>query len=179
MKKMNPLKKNPPSLNAFRGGSYSLIISAVVLALLVVATEAFYIFQFAFLKSSECICKFLDIFFRKITVFAVNHMAHLAGINENRFAFLLFILRDKPEGNWNRNTIEKLSRQSNNAFHEVGFDNLFTDITFTTRLRRKCTIRQYETNLTVRGKVINHMLNPSEVGIVCRRKAIFPTRIIL
>lgn len=37
MKKMNPLKKNPPSLNAFRGGSYSLIISAVVLALLVVA----------------------------------------------------------------------------------------------------------------------------------------------
>lgn len=31
MKKMNPLKKNPPSLNAFRGGSYSLIISAVVL----------------------------------------------------------------------------------------------------------------------------------------------------
>ncbi|WP_244139302.1 hypothetical protein [Ruthenibacterium lactatiformans] len=36
MKKMNPLKKNPPSLNAFRGGSYSLIISAVVLALLVV-----------------------------------------------------------------------------------------------------------------------------------------------
>ena len=37
MKKMNPLKKNPPSYNAFRGGSYSLIISAVVLALLVVA----------------------------------------------------------------------------------------------------------------------------------------------
>ena len=36
MKKMNPLKKNPPSYNAFRGGSYSLIISAVVLALLVV-----------------------------------------------------------------------------------------------------------------------------------------------
>ena len=31
------LKKNPPSYNAFRGGSYSLIISAVVLALLVVA----------------------------------------------------------------------------------------------------------------------------------------------
>ena len=37
MKKMNLLKKNPPSHNAFRGGSYSLIISAVVLALLVVA----------------------------------------------------------------------------------------------------------------------------------------------
>lgn len=37
MKKMNLLKKNPPSYNAFRGGSYSLIISAVVLALLVVA----------------------------------------------------------------------------------------------------------------------------------------------
>ena len=36
MKKMNPLKKNPPSYNAFRGGSYPLIISAVVLALLVV-----------------------------------------------------------------------------------------------------------------------------------------------
>ncbi len=33
MKKMNLLKKNPPSYNAFRGGSYSLIISAVVLAL--------------------------------------------------------------------------------------------------------------------------------------------------
>ena len=30
MKKMNLLKKNPPSYNAFRGGSYSLIISAVV-----------------------------------------------------------------------------------------------------------------------------------------------------
>ena len=78
-----------------------------------------------------------------------------------------------------RNTIEELGRQRNNTLNKVGFDNLFTNISLSTRLCGKSTVRQYEPDFSVRSKVVDHVLYPSEVGVISRGKTILPPRIVL
>ena len=45
-------------------------------------TETFYIFQSTILESGEGVGKAGDVFFGKVPVLAVYHVAHVAGINE-------------------------------------------------------------------------------------------------
>ena len=57
--------------------------------------EAFYIFEGALLKSGESVGKAGDVFFGKVPVLAVYHVAHVAGIYEEGVAGLLFATGDK------------------------------------------------------------------------------------
>lgn len=70
--------------------------------------EAFYIFEGALLEGGEGVGKAGDVFFGKVAVLAVYHVAHVAGIYEEGFSGLLFATGDEPEGYRNCYAVEKL-----------------------------------------------------------------------
>ena len=142
-------------------------------------TESLHIFQGSVLERFKGVRQFLNIFIREIPVLAVNHIAHLTGINKQRFSFLLFVFANEPERNRNCHAIKQLRRQGNDAFHQIGVDNILSDLTFTGGLRRQCAVRKHQTNLAIRCKVVNHVLNPCVVGITGRRRSVLPANIIL
>lgn len=79
--------------------------------------EAFYIFEGALLEGGEGVGKAGDVFFGKVAVLAVYHVAHVAGIYEEGFASLLFAAGDEPEGYRNCYAVEKLGWHGDNSFY--------------------------------------------------------------
>lgn len=79
--------------------------------------EAFYIFEGALLEGGEGVGKAGDVFFGKVAVLAVYHVAHVAGIYEEGFAGLLFAAGDEPEGYRNCYAVEKLGWHGDNSFY--------------------------------------------------------------
>ena len=124
------------------------------------------------------ICDFGNIGFGEVSVFTVNHIAHLTGVNEQRLSGLLFAFCNEPEGNGNCHTVKELSRKRNNTFDQIILNNALADFSLTAGLGGKSTISKHEANLSMRGKVMNHVLNPCVVGVAGGRKTILPTHII-
>ena len=79
--------------------------------------EAFYIFEDALLEGGEGVGKAGDVFFGKVAVLAVYHVAHVAGIYEEGFAGLLFAAGDEPEGYRNCYAVEKLGWYGDNSLY--------------------------------------------------------------
>ena len=108
-------------------------------------------------------------------MFSINHMPHFSSIYKQSFSLLFFIFTNKPKRNRNSNTIKKLCRQCNNSFYKVGLNYILSYFTFATRLRRQCTICKHKTYLTIRCKMMYHMLYPSIVSITRRWNSKFPS----
>lgn len=70
----------------------------------------------------------LDVGLGEVAEFAGHHGAHLAGIDEEGFAFLPFGLGEEPEGNGDLGGVEELGRQGHDALHQVGLDDVFADV---------------------------------------------------
>ena len=79
--------------------------------------EAFYIFEGALLEGGEGVGKAGDVFFGKVAVIAVYHVAHVADIYEEGFSGLLFAAGDEPEGCRNCYAVEKLGWHGDNSFY--------------------------------------------------------------
>ena len=109
---------------------------------------------------------------------AINHIAQLTGVNKQRLSCLLFTLCNEPQRNGNCYAVKKLSRKRNDTFDQIVLNNALADFAFAAALSRKCAVSKHKTDLAVRGKVMNHVLNPSVVGVAGRRKTILPTHII-
>lgn len=59
--------------------------------------EAFFVLEFAFLEFLEGAREAFNVLFAEVAVLAVHHVAHIAGVNEERFAFLFFAAAYEPE----------------------------------------------------------------------------------
>lgn len=59
-------------------------------------TEAFFVLELAFLEFLEGAREAFNVLFAEVAVLAVHHVAHVAGVNEERLAFLLFAAGYKP-----------------------------------------------------------------------------------
>lgn len=93
--------------------------------------EAFFVLEFAFLEFFEGAREAFDVLFAEVAVLAVHHVAHIAGVNEERLAFLLFAAAYKPERDGDGDAVEELGGHGDYAFDEVGFDDAFADFAFT------------------------------------------------
>jgi len=142
------------------------------------STEALFVFQRSLYISVVGVGNLLDVLVGQLTQLASNHCTELSCINEQRLAFLLLVLGDKPKRYRNLSGVEKLCRHSNNAVHQIGVDDVFADLTFATGLRGQRAICQHHTDASIWGKVPDHVLQPSEVGITGRGCTILPAHII-
>ena len=141
--------------------------------------EAFFVLEFAFLEFFEGACEAFDVLFAEVAVLAVHHMAHVAGIDKERLAFLLFAAADEPERNGDGDAVEELGGLGDYAFDEVRFDNAFADFAFAAGLRAECAVCKDKSDLSAGCEVVNHVFDPCEVRVACRRETVLPARVIL
>ena len=87
-------------------------------------------------------------------------------------------LAQEPEAHGDTGAIKQLAREGDDAFHQVGFDDGPTDITFSTRLRREGTVGKHQPDLARGRKVMDHVLHPGKVGIARWRDTEFPAHIV-
>lgn len=79
--------------------------------------EVFFVLQYSVLEGGEGVGKAGDVFFGKVAVLAVYHVAQVACIYEKSFARLLFAAADESEGYGNCYAVEKLGWHGNDSFY--------------------------------------------------------------
>jgi len=141
--------------------------------------EAFFVLEFAFLEFLEGAREAFDVLFAEVAVLAVHHVAHIAGVNEERFAFLFFAAAYEPERDGDGDAVEELGGHGDYAFDEVRFDDAFADFAFAAGLGAECAVRKDEPDFSAGREVVNHVLDPCEVRVACGREAVLPARIFL
>ena len=135
--------------------------------------------EFAFLEFFEGAREAFDVLFAEVAVLAVHHVAHIAGVNEERLAFLLFASAYKPERDGDGDAVEELGGHGDYAFDEVRFDDAFADFAFAAGLRAESAVRKDEPDFSAGREVINHVFDPCEVRIACGRESVLPARVFL
>ena len=141
--------------------------------------EAFFVLELAFLEFFEGAREAFDVLFAEVAVLAVHHVAHVAGVNEERLAFLLFAAAYKPERDGDGDAVEELGGHGDYAFDEVRFDDAFADFAFAAGLRAESAVRKDEPDFSAWREVIDHVFDPCEVRVACRREAVLPARVFL
>ncbi len=141
--------------------------------------EAFFVLEFAFLEFLEGACEAFDVLFAEVAVLAVHHVAHVAGVDKERLAFLLFAAAYEPERDGNGDAVEELGGHGDYAFDEVRFDDAFADFAFAAGLSAESAVRKDEPDFSAGCEVINHVFDPCEVRVTCRREAVLPARVFL
>ena len=142
-------------------------------------TEAFLVLEFAFLEFFEGAREAFDVLFAEVAMLAVHHVAHVASVNEERFAFLLFAAAYKPERDGDGDAVEELGGHGDYAFDEVRFDDAFADFAFAAGLGAECAVRKDEPDFSAGCEVVNHVFDPREVRVACGREAVLPARVFL
>ena len=61
----------------------------------------------------------------------------------------------------------------------AAIDDILSDLSFSGGLCRQCAVCKHQTNLAIRCKVVDHVLNPCVVGITGRRCSVLPANIVL
>lgn len=141
--------------------------------------ESFFVLQFAFLEFFEGAREAFDVLFAEVAVLAVHHVAHVAGVNEERLAFLLFAAAYKPERDGDGDAVEELGGHGDYAFDEVRFDDAFADFAFAAGLGTECAVRKDEPDFSAGREVVNHVFDPCEVRVARGREAVLPARVFL
>lgn len=141
--------------------------------------KAFFVLEFAFLEFFKGACEAFDVLFAEVAVLAVHHVAHIAGVNEERLAFLLFAAAYKPERDGDGDAVEELGGHGDNAFDEVRFDDAFADFAFAAGLSAESAVRKDEPDFSAGREVVDHVFDPCEVRVACGREAVLPARVFL
>ena len=111
----------------------------------------------------------------------VGQVAELAGVEEEGLAPTVaeFTVRlvavEKPEAGRDLGCEEELTRQGDHAVHEVGLDQGPADVPLARLVRRHRPVGQDEPGDAVRGEVVDDVLDPGEVGVAHRRRAVPPS----
>ena len=142
-------------------------------------TEAFFVLEFAFLEFFEGAREAFNVLFAEVAVLAVHHVAHVAGVNEERLAFLFFAAAYEPERDGDGDAVEELGGHGDYAFDEVRFDDAFADFAFAAGLSAESAVRKDEPDFSAGCEVVNHVFDPCEVRVACRREAVLPARVFL
>ena len=126
----------------------------------------------------EGVGNFGDVVSGEITQYAVFHVANLAGIDKQHFAFTFFCCDLKPNTGGDLGVGKELAGQGNHTFHQVGIDDAFADFAFVVGLATHGAVGKQQCHFAVGRGGVNHVLQPSEVGVAFRRRAVCPTWII-
>ena len=129
----------------------------------------------------------MDVFVAEGALRAVNHVAELAGIDEEHLVRAvngalgtsLLVLGEEPDADRNLRTTEELRGKCDDAGDDVIFHHGFADIAFTGGVRRHRAIGHDDAGLTLRSELGDNVLHPREVCIALGWNAVFPASVFL
>lgn len=140
--------------------------------------ESLFVLQRAGFVPVERLREQRDVFGGKFAESAGDHRAHLARVDETRLALLLLRAVEEPEARGNLRGVKELRGERDDRRHEVVLHDPPADVAFAAGLRGEGTICEHESDLAARGQVVDHVLDPCEVGVAGRRDAVFPAGIV-
>ena len=108
----------------------------------------------------------------------VDHVAHFPRVNEKGLAGLSFSFCNEPQGDGDGDAVEELGRHGDDAFDEIVFDDFLPDFPFAPGLGGERAVCQDEPDFPGLFQMVDHVLNPREVGVAFRRDAVGPPRVI-
>lgn len=136
--------------------------------------EALYILQCSVLVGIEGLGNLGNVFIGHFAQTAGDHCPHFSGINEAGLVLLLLVPGEEPERNGDLGRVEKLCRHGDDAGDQVVLDDSASDVAFAARLAGEGAIGQHHADFAVGGEVVDHVLEPCEVGVSRRRHTVFP-----
>ena len=141
------------------------------------------------LPGMEGVGDFLDVVRREVAQYAVFHVAHLAGVDEQEFAApvalllvqcetVLLVAGQEPDAGGNLGVGEQLAGQRHHAFHIVVLDQPLADFAFVVGVGAHGAVGQQQRHAAGGREVPEHVLQPGEVGVALRRRAGNPARVV-
>ena len=110
---------------------------------------------------------------------SINEGAKFARINEKRVTgpvpelAVLLVPGHEPEAHRDLRRVKELPRQRNHAVHQVSLNDVLADFSLAGGIRGHGAVGHDETGNTRGRQVMDEMLNPSVVGVVHQRYAVF------
>lgn len=126
-----------------------------------------------------------DILTGEFAVHPADHTAHLPGVDEEGFATaipafaIVLVARKEPEADRDLSGVKQLAGQGDHAVHEIGLNDRLADGSLAGLVRTHAAIGEDEAGHTLRGEVVNEMLDPGEVGVALGRDAKAPANVIV
>ena len=127
----------------------------------------------------EGLCNAVDFLFGDFAKGAGYHRAHVAGIDEEDLTRLWLLTIEEPKANGNACGVEQLAGKRHDALHKVGLQDVLANLSFATRLAAERTVGKHHSDASCGGKVTNHVLQPSKVGVALWGHSEAPTHIVL
>lgn len=121
---------------------------------------------------------FLDILLAQLPQLAGDHGAHLPGVDEQGFALLLFVPVEEPQGDGDLGGVEQLSWHSDDAVHQIGLDDVLPNFPLAPRLGGQGAVSQHHADPPAGGQVVDHVLEPGEVGVARRGLPVLPPGVV-
>ena len=129
-----------------------------------------------------------DVIHGEVAQHAVLHVAKLAGVDEQELAAPVALLLvqgqavaivagEQPDAGRDLGIGEQLAGQGHHAFHIVVLDQLLADFAFVVGVGAHGAIGQQQGHAAGRGQVVEHVLQPGEVGVALGWGAGDPARV--
>ena len=96
------------------------------------------------------------------------------GVDEQHFAFALFLFGQEPQARGDLRVEEELTRQRDHHFHHIGIDHGSADLAFAILARTHAAVGQHNARPARGLEVVQDMLQPGVVGVALRGRAVFP-----
>ena len=112
----------------------------------------------------------------QLAVRAVGHTAHRAGVDEQHLALAVPVLagaaalRQEPQARRDLCGAEELTRQRDDAIHEVRLDDALPYLPFARLVRGHRAVGEDEADGAAGGEVVQEVLHPGEVRVAHRRE---------
>ena len=113
----------------------------------------------------------------QFAVGAIDHMAEIAGVDEQDFAALASA-RKEPQADGDLRAVEQLPRQGDHALDQIRFDQLLADRHFGGGAGGHGAVGEHESRHAAGREMVNDVLHPGEVRVAARRRAEAPARVV-
>ena len=125
-----------------------------------------------------------DVVGGELALDAGDHGAEVAGVDEQHFAApvafaaVVLVLGQEPEADGDLGGVEELAGERDHAVDEVGFDDALADLAFAGLVGGHGAVGEHEAGGAGGGEMVDHVLDPREVGVPGWWGAVFPAGVV-
>ena len=117
-----------------------------------------------------------DVFIGEFAMRAVDHPAHLTGVDEEHFA--VPVARKEPQARGDLGRVEELARQRHHAVHQIGLDQTLANCAFAGLARCHRAVGEHKAGHAARRQMMDDMLHPGKVGVSLGWSSVLPSLVL-